>query len=71
MYVLTKAVVRSRNYCCIENIMHSVRVVELHVTVSYIKILSSTQQSSCDKFVTGSNKTYVCLCVKRTMLHRN
>jgi len=41
--------------------MHSVCVVKLHVTVSYIKILSGAQQCSCDKFMSPATlkRTYV------------
>jgi len=42
MYVERNIVPQSRNHCCSGN--NSVYVVELHVTVSYMKILSVAQQ---------------------------
>jgi hypothetical protein len=54
MCVQPNAVVRSRNHCCIGNTMHSVCIVELHVTVSYIKILGGAQQCSCDKLMSAA-----------------
>jgi hypothetical protein len=49
--------------------MHYVCVVELHVTVSYIKLLSVASQCFYEKiYVAGNNKTYVGLHVKGPML---
>jgi hypothetical protein len=45
--------------------MPSVCVVELYVTVSYIKISSVAQQCFYGKFVASNNKTYVGLHVTR------
>jgi hypothetical protein len=56
---------RFRNHCCSGNTtLHYVCVVELHVTVNYIKILSVASQCFYGKiYVASGNKTYVGLHV--------
>jgi len=38
--------------------MHSVSIIELHVTVNCIKILVVVQLCFCGKYVTGNNANY-------------
>jgi len=60
MYVLHNIVARSRNHCCRGKAkMHSAFVVELRVTVSYIKIWYYTTKILRRIYAAGNNKTFV------------
>ena len=50
-------------------LIHSMFIVEVHVNVNYVKILSVVQQRQI--YVADNNTTYVGLCVMRPAMHCN
>ena len=66
MYVYRNIVALSRNYRCNGNAtVHFARVVELHATVTYVKLLRVAQHCFHAKFMSPATVTYVvfmCSC---------
>jgi hypothetical protein len=67
MYIYRYTAARSRNHCCKAKRNNAFCIVELHVTVNNLKILSTAQWTIC---VAGNHKAYLGLRSKVTDILR-